>query len=254
VKWCGKCGQFKSRDEFYNNRTHSDGKQVYCKTCWKVYEVKRQSLTIGKRCAFDGCQRMSSTAVYCAAHRRQRSSGSEMSSIPSRLDRIRITGPGTQCLVSDCVAEVHSRGWCLNHYTLWKNDRPVTSINEAVPCEGCGADLVRSDRRQMYCAPCKTLSLKMRSYGLKARDWFRMLAEQGGVCAIPSCGESDSSKFHVDHDHNCCPGTRACGKCVRGLLCHLCNIAAGSLGDDPERVDGLASYLRATKVAAPYTP
>jgi hypothetical protein len=31
----------------------------------------------------------------------------------------------------------------------------------------------------------------------------------------------------VDHDHACCQKkNRSCGKCIRGLLCHTCNIAA----------------------------
>lgn len=48
----------------------------------------------------------------------------------------------------------------------------------------------------------------------------------------------------VDHDHECCPGdTHSCGRCVRGLLCHGCNVAAGMLRDNAEYARRLAGYL-----------
>ena len=52
--------------------------------------------------------------------------------------------------------------------------------------------------------------------GVTSADYDRMLAAQGGVCAI--CGSPPKTRrLHVDHDH-------ATGK-VRGLLCHRCNRA-----------------------------
>lgn len=47
----------------------------------------------------------------------------------------------------------------------------------------------------------------------------------------------------VDHDHSCCPGT-SCGSCVRGLICHNCNWAAGAVNDDPGVALQLSTYLQ----------
>lgn len=52
-----------------------------------------------------------------------------------------------------------------------------------------------------------------------------------------------SPRLVVDHDHTCCPGATSCGACVRGLICHHCNVAAGMLNDDPDRAAALAKYL-----------
>lgn len=67
----------------------------------------------------------------------------------------------------------------------------------------------------------------VRTYSITLEQYTAMLEAQGGVCLI--C-QSDDPKAHkgesfcVDHDHECCPGKKSCGECVRGLLCMVCNI------------------------------
>jgi hypothetical protein len=77
-----------------------------------------------------------------------------------------------------------------------------------------------------------------------------MLADQGGVCAVPGCGAG--GVLHIDHDHECCPGTYSCGECVRGLICGNCNTGLGLFGDDVARITGAADYLQ--QYAATKTP
>jgi hypothetical protein len=91
-------------------------------------------------------------------------------------------------------------------------------------------------------------------YRLSLEAYRGLLRKQGGKCAIcesESPADRRLGRFHVDHDHACCPGSRSCGKCVRGLLCRGCNTALGNFGDDPERLIAAASYLmsRRTEVA-----
>lgn len=84
-------------------------------------------------------------------------------------------------------------------------------------------------------------------YRLSIDAYNLLLAEQGNCCAI--CGvdaptDIRTRRFHVDHDHACCPQKeKTCGKCVRGLLCHACNTALGNFKDDPQRLLAAVDYL-----------
>lgn len=87
-------------------------------------------------------------------------------------------------------------------------------------------------------------------YRLTVEAYEALLEAQGSACAICRIGaptDIRTSRFHVDHDHACCPGTRSCGKCIRGLLCHACNTALGNFHDDPERLTAALAYVTSHK-------
>lgn len=77
-------------------------------------------------------------------------------------------------------------------------------------------------------------------YGITLEEYDRILASQGGVCAI--CGGDDpgtgrpADSLVVDHDH-------ANGR-VRGILCHPCNRGIGYLKDRADLAERACSYLR----------
>ena len=76
----------------------------------------------------------------------------------------------------------------------------------------------------------------LRTYQLTAAA-LRKLGKTCRVCR-------SKNRLQVDHDHACCPGTRSCGKCVRGLLCPRCNRALGLFRDSPTLLERAAHYLR----------
>ena len=82
--------------------------------------------------------------------------------------------------------------------------------------------------------PADRKSHLKRKFGLTLEDYDRMLADQGGGCAV--CGDPPGkSALHVDHCHES-------GR-VRGLLCFRCNSAIGNLRDDPAIVAAALAYL-----------
>ena len=88
----------------------------------------------------------------------------------------------------------------------------------------------------------------LKRYNLTLAGYDDLLAAQGGVCAICKTDTpGGTGRFHVDHDHACCPEKmRSCGKCIRGLLCAYCNMHL--TGVDPERLRRAADYVENFRV------
>lgn len=84
-------------------------------------------------------------------------------------------------------------------------------------------------------------------YNISFFEYERMLAAQGGKCAVCRGDRRGAGKrFHVDHDHACCARVGSCGGCIRGLLCGNCNTLIGLAMDDPARLMAAAQYLQTT--------
>lgn len=77
-------------------------------------------------------------------------------------------------------------------------------------------------------------------YGLSSAEIAALIETQGGACAL--CRLPLGDAFHVDHDHACCPGSKTCGECIRGVLCRRCNIGLGQFNDDPDLLAAAAAY------------
>jgi len=78
--------------------------------------------------------------------------------------------------------------------------------------------------------------VKARRHGLTYDAYQELLDAAGHACTI--CGSTKD--LRIDHDHACCPDYSK-GCCVRGILCHRCNITLGAFGDS---LDHLAAALR----------
>ena len=74
----------------------------------------------------------------------------------------------------------------------------------------------------------------LRTFGIEIADYERMLAAQGGGCAI--CGKRPGKiSLHVDHDHE--------SGAIRGLLCVGCNNTLGQFRDSAELLARASNYV-----------
>ena len=86
-------------------------------------------------------------------------------------------------------------------------------------------------------------------------EWARRYDEQGGLCYL--CKKplaADGTDVHVDHDHDCCPGTKgrteSCPACRRGLAHAWCNQIIGLCGEDMETLRTIIANFEPAKAAA----
>jgi len=95
------------------------------------------------------------------------------------------------------------------------------------------------------------LRMQLRGHGLTLEQYMAWRTKQADRCA--ACNEplefERRHAVHIDHDHRCCPrvsapGMVSCGKCVRGLLCNVCNQAIAWIERHPQRVYMWINYLR----------
>jgi hypothetical protein len=140
-----------------------------------------------------------------------------------------------------------ARGTCYHCGAPTKPKRVYCS-NLCMARERTGVDLTRRQcaicdtvipndwhARSIYCqASCRRTAIKVRRYGISIAQWREMTAESDG-CSI--CGSQVA--LVIDHEH-------VTGR-VRGLLCGPCNAGIGMLGDEPERLEAAAAYLRAAR-------
>jgi hypothetical protein len=132
------------------------------------------------------------------------------------------------------------------------------SIKKPPCCPDCGeTDIAKfyvdkdGGRSNKVCRECHKIQCKERwhkkpaidrqaakayKYGITPDKFLEMLEKQEGKCKICCTKPTTQRGLHVDHCHE--------SGIVRGLLCHGCNVALGSMKDDPEILLKAVEYLR----------
>lgn len=175
------------------------------------------------------------------------------------------------CSVHDCERQHYSKTMCSLHYNRMYRHGDPRSIRQIQIdrenatglriCTACKLDkplaaFRRCSRslngRKRECKPCFSSRVQVwylesgknrvqdnsrrnhlrKMYGLTVEEFHAMVDAQDERCAV--CGWSEC-RLLVDHDHET-------GE-VRGLLCHLCNVALGMAEDSVERLQELIAYL-----------
>jgi hypothetical protein len=205
-KVCSRCGLEKPLDDFWRDKKFKDGWFTYCKECG---ETTTPSI-VAKR------------AARKSAHRRY-------------------TGPTQKFKCASCGVIKPVIEFAMRSDTKKPTVRSFCRL--CLTTRACIKNRENHTEAQWYWWT-KAIS----KYGLTPETWEELFESQGRRCANTGCGTTDPGKqrFHIDHDHSCCPTGVSCGKCIRGILCGNCNRTLGMAGDRPAVLKGLVEYLEKT--------
>jgi hypothetical protein len=170
-------------------------------------------------CSFEGCTRPHEAKSLCRAHYKQWLTTGRLKPIRARIS-------------SEKVFDSDGNKWCSG---CRRYQRPSDFYQRAESKNGLSH----------WCKSCESIQGRLKNYQLTPEAFEALLIQQGGACAL--CKSKDpggKGTWHVDHDHRCCPYPgKSCGKCVRGLLCHGCNLGLGNFEDDINRLKAAIAYL-----------
>lgn len=159
-------------------------------------------------CAAEGCDgplRRSNRIGYCRAHRN----------------------------LSPSARERRQR-WALAHAEQFRAIR--RNWRKANPDKDNAAQRARTKKL----TPEQRREKSWRRWGIRLTyaEFERMVARQGGACALCGLVATEPKHLVVDHAHDT-------GR-IRGLLCRYCNLNLGRWGDDEKGILRVLDYVRGT--------
>jgi hypothetical protein len=234
MKVCGRCKSKLPPASFSKSAVNKDGLHSWCKKCAveanRIRSEKFKKDNLAKK----------------APAKRQTCFKCKKSKNPSSfyIDITRKTGLSNFC--KDCSKKDRKAyGKKKSREFQEGAKRPDTKV-----CPQCKRKLsstqfnlsrISYDGLSSRCSECASLE----KLGLTLQQYNQLLEMQNGKCAVCQIVESNGhGRFHVDHDHSCCPGRMKCGNCALGLVCSKCNLAMGSFKDSPELLKKASNYLR----------
>jgi len=111
------------------------------------------------------------------------------------------------------------------------------------PWDRFSNDSRRDNGKTSNCMECGWWRSVKGIYGLSQAEWTWLRDSQQGLCALCRQSETRLARLSVDHDHSCCGSKRACKKCIRGMLCSMCNRLLGHVDSRPALAPRFADYL-----------
>ena len=182
-------------------------------------------------CSVEECDRKHYGRGYCNAHWQQ------VFKLKIDPKPIREWGPGIPgeprfCTFPECGKRHEAHGLCPGHLAQFKKGEVLHGLRSKPPIFCIVPSCRKRTRRNALCDRHSSLVKKYKTDPIFLQGLLDG-ADKCEACRGPFDGRHESPV--IDHDHK----TGA----IRGILCNSCNLAAGLLKDDVERIRLLAVYL-----------
>jgi hypothetical protein len=237
-KHCSRCEKRKSVDDFHKNKKSKDGLALWCKDCvnaysrsWSEERTERFKAVEGSSSCI-GVLTESEILKICTKCK-----------IPQHLIDFEINPGGrggrrAQC--KKCRSASKRKYYQENKEAILAKARVSGTHKETMrKWREKNAEYARQKHEKWLAERPGYNRIHGRIHGFKNyrvdENWYNTtLAAQGGGCAI--CGTKESGisgkRFHIDHNHNCCPPEKGCDLCRRGILCNRCNLKLGIIENE----------------------
>lgn len=225
-------------------------------------EIATRKYADDAKCSVACCDRKPKSGGLCDAHRQRSVNG-----LPMDTPILYVNQVGALCEFDGCEFKAEGPRYCPRHKAQVKAGKPLSplkpipnpSLRDECGRKRCSACETWQAPDEFYpskrtpdglhpsCRRCHRNHGMMRRFNITCEQYDKLLADQGGVCAICSkTPRANKKSLAVDHDHACCPGQMTCGKCIRGLVCSTCNLILGMVEDKPDTIVSMARYLQMT--------
>lgn len=220
-----------------NNPANSKKLGSYCESHYQIsYRgiepesrvLRNSSHKYDVKCWVDSCARPVNQNGLCGYHAHRAKAG-KIEVDPSLGLKL-----NPMCSFSGCKnrANTVKSGLCHSHDDQLRQGRKLSELRDyGKYVKGVHICFIeKCSKPATHLGACSGHGNMLRTYRL-SKD---RLQELMGVesCSNPGC--TNSSRLHIDHDHE--TGV------VRGMLCSGCNTALGHLAENLERIRGLAEY------------
>jgi hypothetical protein len=252
MKYCARCKEVKSVDEFGKNRSEKSGLTNYCRPCHSaaMAEIRRRNHGSGRNYLLKH--------RYALTEERVEQMVAEQGGVcviclrndPKHVDHDHLTGLVRRILCFKCNGGIGQ---------FEDDPERLRRAAEYLELEGSQARRLVLERgspvfvgrthwteSEWRARPPKRISPReqhrLERYGVTDEDVDWLLKMQVGLCAV--CFDFPAEQ--IDHDHR----TGA----VRGIACPGCNAGMGQLLDDPIALRRAADYLMGALVQTVPTP